>query len=239
MKNKSWNTILSKLSLDFEMKKGITSFVNPYSMLLLKKDVVTDQVDYWYIDGSLLVNTFNVLFRKNYKRFSFDNTSLAPIVFKFAKENHLKVAVIGTKEEYINVAVTNIEKTHGLNITYYRNGYFNSETERLECFRQIIEKIDIVVCGMGTPYQEEFLIELTDYGWNGYGFTCGGFLHQTAQKPDYYPPLFDKLNIRWIYRIIDEPRLIKRYLVLYPVFLVRFFYYLIKQKIGICKNSFE
>ncbi len=232
MNNKSWNTIHSKLSLDFDLKKGITSFVNPYSMLLLEKqDATVNRVDYWHIDGSSLVNIFNWTLKKKFKRFSFDDTSLAPIVFAFAKENGLKIAIIGTKEEFIGTAVANIEKKHAIKVSYYRNGYFNTDTERTGCYNQIIDnKIDIVICGMGTPYQEEFLIGLTDSGWNGYAFTCGGYLHQTAQKADYYPPLFDKLNIRWIYRIIDEPKLFKRYFVLYPVFLVKFLFFILKQK---------
>lgn len=228
----AWNTILSKLPSDFKMQKGITSFVNPFSMFKLQEEeLIANHIDYWYVDGSLLVNMFNVLFRKHYRRFSFDDTSLAPIVFRYAKENKLKVAIIGTKEEYIGAAIDNIEKKHGIEVTYYRNGYFGSKEEKIACYNQIIDnRIDIVICGMGTPYQEEFLIKLMDCGWSGYGFTCGGYLHQTAQKADYYPPIFDKLNIRWMYRIIDEPKLVKRYFVLYPIFVVKFLLFTLKKK---------
>lgn len=219
----AWSIITSKIS-DFKIQRGITSFVNPYSMLMLEsKDVIANKVDNWYIDGSLLVTVLNMASIKKKARFSFDDTSVAPLVFQFARQNNLKVAVVGTLESVIQQAVAAIEKKHGIEIAYYRNGYFTTDQDKEACFEEIKSRgIDIVVCGMGTPYQEEFLIGLKGSGWNGYGFTCGGYLHQIARKENYYPPVFDKFNIRWMYRIIDEPKLFKRYFIYYPVFLFRF-----------------
>jgi N-acetylglucosaminyldiphosphoundecaprenol N-acetyl-beta-D-mannosaminyltransferase len=217
----SWKIIINKLN-SFSLEKGITSFVNPYSMLVLKEHLdIAEEIDYWYVDGISLVNRINSDFNTNIDRFSFDETSLAPIVFKFAKDKGLKIAIIGTEEKYISIAVKNIESRHSINVNYYRNGFFTSTEEREECFAKVIkDKIDLVVCGMGTPYQENFLIQLKRKGWNGYGFTCGGYLHQIAKKENYYPSFFNKLNLRWLYRIIDEPKLVKRYFIDYP----RFFY---------------
>ena len=73
---------------------------------------------------------------------------------------------------------------------------------------------------MGTPKQEEFLLDLSQAGWKGTGYTCGGFLHQTAQNIKYYPKWIDLFNLRAIYRIYDEPRLIKRYMLEYPIALI-------------------
>lgn len=223
----AWSIITSKIA-DFKIQKGITSFVNPYSMLMLEsKDSIASKIDNWHIDGSLLVKVLNISSVKKTARFSFDETSVAPLVFLFARQNNLKVAIVGTLESVIPQAVKAIERKHGVSVTYYRNGYFATEEDKTACFEEIKEKgIDIVVCGMGTPYQEEFLIGLKTSGWNGYGFTCGGYLHQIARKENYYPPVFDKFNIRWVYRIIDEPKLFKRYFIYYPVFLLRFGFWL-------------
>lgn len=224
----AWDIILSKIA-KFKIKRGITSFVNPYSMLLLEQEkYIAEKVDYWYVDGTSLIIILKLFFKKKCTRQSFDETSIAPSVFHFAKENQLKIAIVGTKEEYIKNAVNNIEDKHDINVTYYRNGYFNSEEELNECYKIILSKeIDIVICGMGTPYQEQFLIGLVNKGWEGYGFTCGGFLHQSEKKANYYPNFFNKLNLRWVYRIIDEPKLIKRYTMYYSIFIYRF---LVKRK---------
>jgi exopolysaccharide biosynthesis WecB/TagA/CpsF family protein len=221
--SESWETILDKIT-PFALRRGLTSFVNPYSMLILERHLdVARGIDYWHVDGISLVHLINKSLNKDITRHSFDETSLAPVVFKHARENNLSIAIIGTTDEAVSKAVHQIEKSHQIKVAYHRNGYFLNELETSQCISLISQMhIDIVICGMGTPYQENFLIKLKDSGWNGYGYSCGGYLHQTASKGDYYPPIYDKLNMRWIYRIIDEPKLISRYFLKYPVFFLKF-----------------
>ncbi|MEN2400550.1 WecB/TagA/CpsF family glycosyltransferase [Flavobacterium sp. MC2016-06] len=222
MEYKSWKIIIQKIT-NFEIKKGLTTFVNPYSMLLLKeRNDIAEEIDHWYVDGISLVNKLNKYYKLKNNRFSFDDTSLAPIIFNHSRINNLSIAIIGTKEEYINKAVNAIEGKYNVKIAYARNGYFK-DYEKEDCINLLVkEKLDVVICGMGAPYQEIFLIDLKNAGWSGYGYTCGGYLHQIAKKKNYYPTFFDKLNIRWIYRIIDEPKLFQRYLIDYPDFFLKF-----------------
>lgn len=226
MENQPWCILVSKIS-NFEFKPGVTTFINPFSMLMLQKQYsVAKGIDNLHIDGISLVKLFNRNFKAKIKRYSFDETSVAPRVFKFAKENNLSVAIIGTEEHLIGKAVANIQLKHSIKVTFFRNGYFESRKAFSECYRELVKrKIDVVICGMGTPFQEEFLIGLKEYGWSGYGYTCGGYLHQIAEKPNYYPKIFDDFNIRWLYRIIEEPRTLKRYLLKYPLFYFKFKYF--------------
>jgi len=220
-KGKSWETIINKLS-DFEIQKGITSFVNPHSMLMLKDcDWLAQQVDYWYVDGISLVRLIQLLFKKKISRYSFDDTSLASIVFKNVASKKERIAIIGTEPDLIKRSVQFIEERYALSISYYRDGFIGNEDELQETINLLIDKkIEVVICGMGTPNQEEFLVKLKNAGWDGYGYTCGGYLHQIAKKQkNYYPVIFDKLNLRWFYRILNEPKLIRRYLINYPKFL--------------------
>ena len=48
---------------------------------------------------------------------------------------------------------------------------------------------DIIVCGMGSIVQENFLLQLVKVGWRGVGFTCGGYLDQLNGGINYYPKL--------------------------------------------------
>lgn len=227
----SWDNIINKLSA-FSIAEGITSFVNPYSMLLLKnKPQVTAGVDHWYVDGISLVKLVQSVFKKPLERYSFDDTSAAPVIFSFVKEHNVPLAIIGTQKEFIADSVKTIEEKFGIRVTYYRHGFFANKEEIQQTIQEIIAKdIKVVVCGMGTPRQENFLLQLKDAGWKGYGYTCGGYLHQIAKKENYYPHFFDKYNIRWIYRIYDEPKLLKRYFIKYPQFLAAFTWYAIKKK---------
>lgn len=202
----------------------LLSFLNPYSYLLLRKNkAIMNNIDGFFIDGSFLVLFYRLFMGVKVKRTSFDMTSLAPIVFNDAIESNKKVFLVGSKQEEIDNAVATIKTNFsGLNIYRYRNGYFNQQERERELELLVQEQPDIVVVGMGTPLQEQFLIDLRDKGWQGIGFTCGGFLHQTASGIQYYPKWMDKMNLRWLYRIYDEPKLIKRYTIDYSKFVFLF-----------------
>ena len=85
---------------------------------------------------------------------------------------------------------------------------------------------------MGTPLQEQFLLSLQASGWSGKGYTCGGFLHQTASQINYYPYWINRLGLRAFYRMYDEPKLVKRYFIDYPKAIVIIFYDLIKYRLS-------
>ncbi|MTI37873.1 WecB/TagA/CpsF family glycosyltransferase, partial [Fulvivirga lutimaris] len=129
------------------------------------------------------------------------------------------VYIIGTTENSVKKAVSNfLDLYPSINLIGYRNGYFINEDERnLVIDNMVSLNPSFVIVGMGTPTQENFLIKLKEAGWRGTGFTCGGFLHQSAKNVVYYPKWINLLNIRWIYRIWDEPKLITRYFVQYPI----------------------
>lgn len=151
-------------------------------------------------------------------------TSLAPKIFMYASEHNKSVYFIGGEEGVSKKAAETLKSSFpNLNIIGCRSGFFKGN-EYETTLKEIVQaKPDIVVCGMGTPHQENFLLKLKEHSWSGEGFTCGGFFHQTAKSGvTYYPKLIDKLNLRWLYRMIDEPKLIKRYSTQYPLFLLVF-----------------
>jgi exopolysaccharide biosynthesis WecB/TagA/CpsF family protein len=220
----------------------LITFLNPYSLWVLHKkallQTVCDKFDYIFIDGIALVKAINIKYNKDFERKSFDMTSLAPLVFEYAIKNDKTLYLIGTKKGVIEKSISNLKSIYpNLSIIGYRHGYFETEEE----YSKILEDIsklnpDIVIVGMGTPLQELFLIDLKKVGWNGTGFTCGGFLEQTAQHINYYPEIMDKLHLRWLYRLYKEPkRLFKRYSIIYPKSLLT----LLLGKIEICLDKIK
>lgn len=206
--------------------QSMVTFLNPYSYKLARKNTeLFDQFDVIYVDGISLVMLLK-LFGIPCERYSFDMTSLAKDLFTICNNQNKKIFFIGSKQEEIEKSVKHFsEKYPNMNILGYRNGYFNHPSERTESIQEIIElNPDFVVAGMGTPYQEEFLFDLKKAGYKGLGFTCGGFLHQSSIGVNYYPAFFDKFNLRWLYRIWDEPKLLKRYVFEYPYSAVLFLY---------------
>ena len=212
--------------------KMITTFLNPFSYLLARSN--KDQLSHFNIniDGGLLVILLN-LFGFKYKRKSFDMTSLAPVVFNDAIKNNKSIYFIGSKPIVIYLAIKNIqEQFPELNICGYRDGYI-SDNEMVVVLDVINSlKADYVICGMGTPLQEQFLIDLKMSGWTGKGYTCGGFLHQTAAGIKYYPNWVNTLGLRAFFRMYDEPKLIRRYFIDYPYAIVIILIDLFKNKLS-------
>ncbi|MEQ5857771.1 WecB/TagA/CpsF family glycosyltransferase [Halomonas sp. EF61] len=204
----------------------IVTFLNNYSYLKARKHgCVYEQFDSVYCDGILLNLAVRALGKKS-KRKSFDMTSLAPIVFRECEKRNFRVFFIGGEEGIAEKAVEKFRQSFPrLNIVGLRHGYFNRGNEREKVLDEMVHiNPDLVIVSMGALRQEEFLVDLRKRGWVGRGFTCGGFFHQTAKAGiNYYPKWIDKLNLRWLYRMFDEPKLIKRYFFYYPVSLFYIF----------------
>jgi len=211
----------------------LVTFINPYSIHKItaaKKEDLLLKFDLLLVDGILLVFVISILKKLKVIRRSFDMTSLAKILFLKLSKTNESVFLLGTNEQNIKFAVKNIRlhfKT--LNIVGFSQGYFNTIEEKNTIIKKILKlNPQIIIVGMGSIKQEEFLIELKAEGWKGTGFTCGAFLEQTAKQIYFYPKIFNRLNLRWLYRILNKPELISRYFFIYPKELLRIIFFLLK-----------
>ncbi len=219
--------VAKRTSCSIFEKEGIYTFLNPYSYLVARKNSdCLCRFDAVFVDGIMLC-LFLRLVGIRVERVSFDMTSLAPLVFRHAMETKKDIFFIGGEPGVVEVAVEKIkDKYPGLSVSGVRHGYFSSNNDRVMTI-DTIKALNpaIVVVGMGAPLQENFLSELKKNDWSGVGFTCGGFIHQTAASGiSYYPRVIDKLNMRWLYRMFDEPKLVRRYFVDYTKFVFVFCY---------------
>lgn len=220
------HTELKGESTYLKEKGKIYSFLNPVSYLdaLNHRDLFC-KLDGLFADGSLLVAAIRLLYGKQVTRRSFDMTSVAPQLFEYAQQNQKSIFIIASKQEQVEKAV-NIykERYPEINIIGYRNGYFTNEEEKDEEAKHIVGlNPDFLIVGMGAIAQERFLLKVKETGFKGIGFTCGGFIHQTASNMiDYYPAWIDRMNLRFLYRMYKEPHTRKRYVKAGLFFPVRF-----------------
>jgi N-acetylglucosaminyldiphosphoundecaprenol N-acetyl-beta-D-mannosaminyltransferase len=216
------------ISSIFNHKGRIYTFLNPVSYLeAIKWKSLYNSFDGIFIDGSILSIAIKCLYGKTIIRRSFDMTSLAPILFNFAEQNKKKIYIIASQEIEIKKAISIFkEKWPNLNIIGYRNGYFSSEEEiDIEINRIRIANPDFLIVGMGVIKQEQFLLKVKKAQINCIGFTCGGFIHQTAHnKINYYPKWVDSMNLRFLYRMYKEKHTRKRYIQAALIFPLRFIY---------------
>lgn len=230
MKSLLVNKILSteKYSVNqiFESKGKVYTFLNPVSYLTaLDNKELFGQMDGIFADGGLLVKAIKMLYAKVVTRRSFDMTSMAPELFAYALEHDKTIYIVASKQEQVEKAVEIFQERYPeVNFAGYRNGYFSSEEEMDKEAKHITElKPDFLIVGMGSLMQEKFLLKVKNAGYQGVGFTCGGFIHQTSKNEiDYYPAWVDKTNLRFIYRMWKEPHTRKRYVMAGLLFPVRF-----------------
>lgn len=205
---------------------GVYTFLNPVSYLdALKHKALFGQFDGIFADGSLLVAAIRMMYGRKVTRRSCDMTSIGRALLEESAHEGKSLYYVASKQEEVERAVAMFrERLPDVNIIGYRNGYFSNEEDMDKEAKHITEvNPDFLVVGMGALKQEEFLLRVKAAGYRGIGFTCGGFIHQTAHSEmDYYPAWVDRMNIRFLYRMWKEPHTRKRYLMAGIVFPVRF-----------------
>lgn len=211
-----------------------TTFLNPVSYLIFrdqwhKLNGFNIQFDSWLL--AFLVQSF---YGVSTRRQSFDLSSLGMQVLEEAARLNKSVYLIGTDHAKIHRCADNLMALFPrLNIVGFEHGYL-AESEFGSAVRRIINaSADIVIVGMGSGKQEKFVSTLMNYPLAVSAYTCGGFFHQTAARPNYYPWFIRKTVLRVIFRMMMERGHWKRIIFLYPKFLYLFvsdYYSYLKKK---------
>ena len=208
---------------------AVYTFLNPVSYIYAWKDkTLLEQFDGIFADGAILVRAIKVFYSEHITRRSCDMTSLIPVIFNYAARNNKSIYLVGSKQEEIVSALAVLKTTYPeASIAGFHNGYFEDEAHKEAVITDIVHsaKPDFLIVGMGIGKQEEFLTKAKSAGFGGVGFTCGGFIHQTAKgNENYYPKWVDVLNLRFLYRFLHEPHTRKRYIIaslVFPYYFIR------------------
>ena len=213
-----------------ESAKYIT-FLNPYYIEKYPDtEKLYEQFDYICSDGMVPI-FMNKLFGQGRSwRCSFDMGSLAAKVFQWLAENKRTVYFLGTTNEKLKSFTQIIQKSFpALKISGTHHGYIKGMEEIV--VKDILQRgPDVVVVGMGAPLQDEFSMRLKDAGFHGTVYTCGGFMHQTSEKLNYYPEWINRWNLRTFYRLARERYVWGRVLKYYPKFVLKYSFFLLAAK---------
>lgn len=149
-------------------------------------------------------------------RQSFDFSGIADRVFAAAVANGWKVLLIGGREDEVQAARGIITSRHaGLQVVGALSGFHSFETLEKRC-QEVTP--DLIIIGLGHLLQERFAARVFRHARIG-AMTCGAFISQTAvagRRGDYYPAIVRRFGGRWVYRVLREPRIVKRLFFDYP-----------------------
>ena len=142
-------------------------------------------------------------------------------ILKIAREKKLKALLIGgdyqtNKENQLVIPGTK------LNMIFYTKGYQNitkvdqNEEKEVKLLISTI-KPDILFLAFGAPKQEEWLVNHRDLLTKNQvklAMVVGGSFDFLLNKVKRAPLLWQKLHGEWLWRLIQEPKRLKRQLVL-------------------------
>ena len=135
--------------------------------------------------------------------------------------------LVGGKQEVIEATVEKLRREFpGIRIVAYRNGYLRTDLERQALISDVAEKKpDVVFVAMGSPKQELLMEEMMEKHraiYQGLGGSFDVYTGNVKRAPRWWV----SHNLEFLYRLLKEPRRIKR-----QVPLIRFAWNLMRNRL--------
>ena len=145
---------------------------------------------------------------------------IANELLKFGNEQKKSIYLFGSKQEVID-SMKNVIKAQypNLKLVGTSNGYV---TDKDKVFDEIVKlEPDIVLVALGIPLQEMLIYKHLNRFKKGIFVGVGGSFDVMSGMKKRAPKIFIKLNLEWLYRIVKEPKRLKRFYDSNVKFLVR------------------
>ena len=119
--------------------------------------------------------------------------------------------LVGSKQPVIEKTISRLKEDFpGIQITGYRNGYIQTETEQEELIEDIKTKQpDVIFVAMGSPKQEllmEKMYQAHPAIYQGLGGSFDVYTGNVKRAPEWWI----KHNLEFAYRLLKQPSRIKR-----------------------------
>ena len=135
---------------------------------------------------------------------------IATNLLEYGNELKKSIYLFGAKEEVINsMKIVLSNKYPNLKIVGTSNGYVKDKDK---VFDKIVKyDPDIVLVALGIPNQEKLIYKHVDKFKKGIFVGVGGSFDVISGHKKRAPKILIDLNLEWLYRIIKEPKRIKRF----------------------------
>ncbi|MFR5857513.1 MAG: WecB/TagA/CpsF family glycosyltransferase [Bacilli bacterium] len=208
-KDKYFNELAKDLKN--KMKRFIIT-VNPETLMISENDnelkAILDSNFSFVPDGIAVVKAARKLGINVNERIT--GIDIAEYLLNVANENSYSIYLFGAKEEVINLLVDKIKNEYqNIKILGYSNGYVDD-------YDKVMKKIvklnpDICMVALGIPLQEKLIYKYFKEVKKGIYIGVGGSFDVLSGSKKRAPKIFIKLNLEWLYRIVKEPKRIKRF----------------------------
>lgn len=209
----------------------ILTYLNPYSYSLATENggyrELLSGFDCVVCDGIGVQHAAKAVFGISTPILSLDFSGIACAYLRLASERNMSVCMVGATDEVVRGAAERVRKEFpGITGVDAFCGFGDGPASAEEFIMS--EGTQLVLAGMGMGLQEEFLMRLAKSGWKGAGLCVGGFFDKLANPQLDYQPWAKKSNLRFLGRLVREPRrLWRRYFIDYQTFMKLYFRHLI------------
>lgn len=194
-------------------KKTFIVTANPETFMMSEKDseirnMLLDKNVTLVPDGIGVVKAAKMLNINVCERIA--GVDIAKFLLEYANEKGLKVYLFGSKQEVIDGMKELVEKEYNnIKLVGATNGYVNDKDKEFENIRKL--NPDIVMVALGIPVQEKLIYNHLNDFKKGIFIGVGGSFDVLSGSKKRAPKLFIKLNLEWLYRIVCEPKRLKRF----------------------------
>lgn len=135
---------------------------------------------------------------------------IANELLKFGNEQKKSIYLFGSKQEVIDsMKIVIKEQYPNLKLVGTSNGYV---TDKDKVFDEIVKlEPDIVLVALGISLQEMLIYKHLNRFKKGIFVGVGGSFDVMSGMKKRAPKIFIKLNLEWLYRIMKEPKRLKRF----------------------------
>lgn len=209
----------------FNGKKACSIFAaNPEKNFSVPKDPVLFDVfknaDLLIPDGIGIVIAAKILYGVSLSRVP--GVEFMLDICQLAVQMDKSIFIYGSRESVNEVAVNKLQgKFPGLRVAGRSNGYV-SESDMADLIRRINDsRAEILFLALGSPRQEQwFANHASEFTNIKVCQGIGGSLDTIAGTVKRAPVVWQRLSLEWLYRLLSEPKRIRRQKVL-PLFILQ------------------
>ena len=194
-------------------KKTFIVTANPETFMMSEKDeemrkLLLDNDTFLVPDGIGIVKAARMINYDVKERIT--GIDIANELLKLGNKQKKSIYLFGSKQEVIDSMEKVLKESYpNLNLVGMSNGY---EKVKDKIFEKIVKtKPDIVLVALGIPLQEKLIYKHLDKFDKGIFVGVGGSFDVISGHKKRAPKIFIKLNLEWLYRILKEPKRLKRF----------------------------
>jgi len=222
LNNTSYTEILDSIQLAIRRQNQLKicyANVNSINLSIInyKMKNLFSEFDVVHVDGFGVFLGSKILYGKDGLANRLSGSDLYEKLISDCIKFNYKLFFFGDKDETLN----QIKRNHPhINLVGSQNGFEFDSNSIVNIINQSVP--DILIVGLGTPKQEEWIIRNKQDLKVSVIISVGDGIKVFSGTKKRGPKLFQKLGLEWIVRLFFEPkRLWKRYFIGIPLFIFR------------------